>query len=61
MNRDETREIIKKWILGWIGNKPTYKITTAAEGWFKAGLFTEDDIIEIHNVIESHNAEVIEE
>ena len=61
MNKYETREIIKKWVLGWIGNKPTYKITTAAEGWFKAGLFTEDDLAEINNAIEIQNAEVIEE
>ena len=49
--KTETRKIIKKWLLGWIGNRPTHEITKAADGWFKAGLFTEEDVAEINAVV----------
>lgn len=60
MNKVETKETIKKWLLGWIGNKPTHIITQTALKWFELGLFTEEDVAEIDVAIEGENAEVVE-
>lgn len=55
MNKVETKETIKKWLLGWIGNKPTHIITQTALKWFELGLFTEEDVAEIDAALESHD------
>ena len=50
--KNKTKEIIKRWLLGWVGNKPTHQITSVALDWFKLGLFTEEDLAEINAVLE---------
>ena len=59
--KNKTKEIIKKWLLGWVGNRPTHIITSVALDWFKLGLFTEEDLAEIEVAINGNNAEVVEE
>lgn len=58
--KNETKEIIKKWLLGWIGNKPTHQITSVALDWFKLGFLTEEDLAEIEVAINGNNTEVVE-
>lgn len=60
MNKVETKETIKKWLLGWIGNKPTHIITQTALKWFELGLFTEEDVAEIDAALESHDTPTVE-
>lgn len=51
----DLRAFIKKGFIDAIGKLSDYKIRLNAVGWLEKGVLTEDDLLEIDNLIEEKN------
>lgn len=49
------KDFIKKGLIDAIGKLPDYQIRLNAAGWLEKGVLTEEDLLEIDNLIEAKN------